>query len=95
MGVYHEDFVIETRGQDHILDITGQVAGIVKNSGMTEGIVCVFVSGSTGAITTLEYEPGLSATRRFPCHRLGLDAFRKSECLDCHLLIKTSSYFSQ
>jgi secondary thiamine-phosphate synthase enzyme len=59
MGVYGKDFEIETKGEDDILDISDEVADIIVESGMVEGIACVFVSGSTGAITTIEYEPGL------------------------------------
>ena len=35
------------------------VQGLYSKSGLKEGIACVFVSGSTGALTTLEFEPGL------------------------------------
>jgi len=59
MGVYGKDFEIETKGEDDILDISEEVADLIVESGMVEGIACVFVSGSTGAITTIEYEPGL------------------------------------
>ena len=59
MAVYDEDFDIQTKGENHIIDITENVASIVQNSNLTDGIVCIFVSGSTGTITTIEYEPGL------------------------------------
>ena len=59
MAVYDEDFDIQTKGEDHIIDITEDVASIVQNSNLTDGIACIFVSGSTGTITTIEYEPGL------------------------------------
>ena len=59
MSTYEGDFDIQTKGEEHILDITKQVASSVRNSGLEDGICCVFVSGSTGTITTIEYEPGL------------------------------------
>lgn len=59
MPTCEADFDIQTKGENHILDITQEVASAVKNSGLEDGICCVFVSGSTGTITTLEYEPGL------------------------------------
>lgn len=59
MGVYGDGFEVRTEGEDQILDVTGDVQGIVNKSGLKEGIACVFVSGSTGALTTLEFEPGL------------------------------------
>jgi secondary thiamine-phosphate synthase enzyme len=42
-----------------VRDITPQVAEAVRASGLTSGTATVFVSGSTGGITTLEFEPGL------------------------------------
>ncbi len=49
---------IKTRGNADIHDITDQVAQRVLESKLTDGIVTVFVSGSTGALTTIEYESG-------------------------------------
>ena len=56
--VKSDQFEIETEGFGDILDITGEVARIVADSGLDAGIVTVFVPGSTAGITTLEYEPG-------------------------------------
>ncbi len=42
-----------------IADITEEVRKFVEESGVEEGAVLVFNVGSTGAITTIEYEPGL------------------------------------
>lgn len=57
--VYRENIVFETRGEMHIVDITDEVQKIVERSGIEDGIVNVFCPGSTGAITTIEYENGL------------------------------------
>ncbi len=40
-------------------DITSEVEEFVRESNKGEGAVLVFNVGSTGAITTIEYEPGL------------------------------------
>ena len=56
--VKSDQFEIETEGFGDILDITGEVARIVADSGLDAGIATVFVPGSTAGITTLEYEPG-------------------------------------
>ena len=40
-------------------DISGSVAAIVSDSGVNKGTVHVFNIGSTGAIGTIEFEPGL------------------------------------
>ena len=39
-------------------DVTGDVAKLVAHSGVRYGIAAVSVTGSTGAITTIEYEDG-------------------------------------
>ncbi len=46
-------------GDCDIHDITGLVAVEVAALGLEHGHVLVFVPGSTGALTTVEYEPGL------------------------------------
>jgi secondary thiamine-phosphate synthase enzyme len=50
---------LKTQGNGHILDITRQVAQEVADSDLKDGTVTVFVSGSTGGVTTVEYESGL------------------------------------
>ena len=47
---------LKTKGNCHILDITRQVAQEVAGSGLKDGTVTVFVTGSTGGVTTVEYE---------------------------------------
>lgn len=44
---------------NEMADITQDVVDFVKESGKSEGAALVFSIGSTGAITTIEYEPGL------------------------------------
>ena len=62
--VYREELVIETGGEVELVDITDMVRGVVRRSGVRDGIVNVFGVGSTCAISTIEYEPGL--LRDFP-----------------------------
>jgi secondary thiamine-phosphate synthase enzyme len=50
---------LDTRGECDIIDITPQVAEQVAQSGVTSGLVTVFVAGSTAGVTTIEFEPGL------------------------------------
>jgi len=47
-----------TKGFNQILDITGEVTQTVERSGVQEGVAHLFVSGSTAALTTIEYERG-------------------------------------
>jgi secondary thiamine-phosphate synthase enzyme len=56
-----EHYALEcaTRGNDHIVDVTEQVQAAIEASGVSTGQAALLVHGSTAALTTLEYEPGL------------------------------------
>jgi secondary thiamine-phosphate synthase enzyme len=56
-----EHYALEcsTRGDDHIVDLTEQVQRAVAESGVSTGQAALLVQGSTAALTTVEYEPGL------------------------------------
>jgi secondary thiamine-phosphate synthase enzyme len=53
----HVDF--QTKGNAEMTDLTAKVAAAVERSGLEAGVAVVFASGATGAVTTIEYEPGL------------------------------------
>jgi secondary thiamine-phosphate synthase enzyme len=55
---------LHTQGHADIQDITSQVATIVRESGLRSGIVTVFCPGSTGGLTTIEYESGVMVDLR-------------------------------
>lgn len=59
MAVVTTHISVKTRGEVDIIDITENVEKAVSDSSLEKGIVTVFVPGSTGALTTIEYEPGL------------------------------------
>ena len=59
MVTYSGRITLKTTGEPQIIDITDEVEGHVESSGIKSGLITVFVTGSTGAITTIEYEPGL------------------------------------
>lgn len=59
MAVCSCELFIKTKGEGDMVNITNMVSSVVKDSGISDGIVNVFVVGSTAAITTIEYEPGL------------------------------------
>jgi secondary thiamine-phosphate synthase enzyme len=50
---------LNTKGNPDFINITDEVAGIFDGSKLKSGSVTVFVVGSTAAIMTFEYEPGL------------------------------------
>jgi secondary thiamine-phosphate synthase enzyme len=49
---------METPGDGEIVDLTEGVRRVVRTAGVERGLVTVFVTGSTAAVTTMEYEPG-------------------------------------
>ena len=59
MTVVTKQLSLNTRGEGDIIDLTGMVSKAVSESGVKNGVVTVFVPGATGALTTIEYEPGL------------------------------------
>jgi secondary thiamine-phosphate synthase enzyme len=54
-----ETFEIKTKAYCDVINITPQVQSAVERSGLKNGIVNVHVAGSTGSISTTEYEPGI------------------------------------
>jgi secondary thiamine-phosphate synthase enzyme len=56
---YSETLSLSTKGFCDIIDISDGVASVSSRSGIKEGLVTVFCPGSTGALTTIEYESGV------------------------------------
>jgi secondary thiamine-phosphate synthase enzyme len=59
--VFQKHLKFQTRGPGDMHDLTEEVTRIVQGSGIRSGLVHVFVVGSTGAVGTIEFEPGLQA----------------------------------
>ena len=59
MKVITDSFEIKSKKENDMLDITDTISEKLQKSGMQNGNLTVFVSGSTAALTTIEYEPGL------------------------------------
>ena len=57
--VFQQQINIQTTGHGNMQDITDEISRIVGDSKVTTGIVQVFNVGSTGAVGTIEFEPGL------------------------------------
>lgn len=49
---------LDTAGHGEVVDVTEGVRSVVATSGVDMGVATVFATGSTVAITTMEYEPG-------------------------------------
>lgn len=70
MTVFKGTVQLKTSARDDIVDVTERVQGVVSESGIRDGIACVFVVGSTAAVTTVEHEPGLVSDLRAAMDRL-------------------------
>ena len=59
MKVITKKITINTNGEPDLINITGKITASLESSGLKDGGLTVFVVGSTAAITTFEFEPGL------------------------------------
>jgi secondary thiamine-phosphate synthase enzyme len=59
MNVVTKVVQLRSSKENDIIDVTKQTSDSLRESGLNNGIINVFVAGSTAAITTIEYEPGL------------------------------------
>ncbi len=61
---------VKTRGQTEVLDVTSLAVKALQKSGLNNGVVTVFVPGSTAAVTTIEFESGVIRDLRAAIGRL-------------------------
>jgi secondary thiamine-phosphate synthase enzyme len=59
MQIVTRTIYIKSEGEGDMIDITPETSKILIQSKLKDGIITIFVSGSTAAVTTIEYEPGL------------------------------------
>lgn len=59
MKILNEKIKINTKGSPDLINITGELTKLLEASKIKKGSMTVFVVGSTAAITSFEYEPGL------------------------------------
>jgi secondary thiamine-phosphate synthase enzyme len=57
--MYRKEIHITSHREGEIIDMTPEVRAAVKESGVKEGLLHLFVQHSTAALTTIEYEPGV------------------------------------
>ena len=104
MTIIQEDFRVSTRSRNQMIDITRQVADIVRQSGIIDGEVAVYCPHTTAAITINEnadpsvpHDILLTLEELLPQHRSGYrhsegnsDAHCKSSLVGCsvHILVK-------
>ncbi len=64
MKIINEKIKLKTKGNPDLIDITARIKAALDSSGLKNGTLTCFIIGSTAAITTFEYEPGLIADVR-------------------------------
>jgi secondary thiamine-phosphate synthase enzyme len=57
--IYSEEVSLNTKGFTDIIDLTSLVIDVLNRSKIKNGLVTVFCPGSTGSVTTIEYESGV------------------------------------
>ena len=57
--IFSETISLRTKGFSDMIDMTHHVVEVIERSGIENGLVTVFCPGSTGAVTTIEYESGV------------------------------------
>ena len=70
MSIFRKSILLSTSGSSDMNNITGKVNAIIIESGIKTGICHVFNLGSTGIISTIEFEPGLAKDYPESLHRL-------------------------
>ena len=58
MEIRTHTFTVRTKGFTDIQDLTPQIESLIRKENLQEGSVLVFVAGSTGGVTTIEFESG-------------------------------------
>lgn len=56
---YHATIELDTKGFTDIIDITRRTASALRASGVQNGLLTLFVKGSTASVTTIEFESGV------------------------------------
>lgn len=70
MTTFRKVLEVKTRGEGDIVDLSNGIRDAISESGISNGLACAFIPGSTAAITTIEFEPGLESDLREALERL-------------------------
>jgi secondary thiamine-phosphate synthase enzyme len=57
--IFRSEHKVRTQGDGDLIDLSEATSAFVRSSGLTTGLCNLFVGGSTAALTTIEFEPGL------------------------------------
>jgi secondary thiamine-phosphate synthase enzyme len=61
MSIVQGHLELQTSADTDVVDLTPDVSDFVARTGIQEGLLVIFVPGSTASITTIEYESGAIA----------------------------------
>lgn len=59
MTIVTKTITVNSKGENDMIDLTLPTSKVVQETNLNDGIVTIFIQGSTAAVTTIEYEPGL------------------------------------
>lgn len=68
--IFRDELELRGTAETDAFDVTDDVAAVLARSGVREGLALVFVPGSTGAATTIEFEPGVVQDLKAAVERL-------------------------
>lgn len=57
--IFRSEIDVKTNREGDVIDLSRYLVEQIEKSGIDQGIMHLFVLGSTAALTTIEYEPGL------------------------------------
>lgn len=64
MEIFGKECSVSAKGFSDICDITDNVKTVVEESGLDRSLITIHIIGSTGSISTIEFEPALVADMR-------------------------------
>jgi secondary thiamine-phosphate synthase enzyme len=73
LAVFAGEIELSTKGELDMVDLTAGLESLIDDSGVADGLVNIFVPGATGALTTMEYEPGVVEDLRAAIRRMAPD----------------------
>jgi thiamine phosphate synthase YjbQ (UPF0047 family) len=62
--IFYQAIEVSLKVGPDMCDITPQLEALIRESGIENGVLFAAVVGSTGSLTTIEYEPGVVMSKR-------------------------------
>jgi secondary thiamine-phosphate synthase enzyme len=70
MPISQGSLELQTTAETDVIDLTPDVTDFVAKSGVREGLLVLFIPGSTASVTTIEFESGAVADLKRAVERL-------------------------